>query len=162
MIESFRHFSADFGNSDYVGSKFSRIGKKMVKVVFFKLGAGIVSCSSSHGKVQCDWFDIQTQNKRHNNRNCDLDRKSCYNTGINTCSFLCWARCIVARKVSTKSLMEASSDCFPSLSCLLLREYWNLLTNNNNIRVKETKIWLPFKTWCALSVPRCASYHKRN
>ena len=98
-----------------------------------------MSCSSSHGKVQCDWFDIQTQNKRHNNRNCDLDRKSCYNTGIKSCSFLCWTLCIVAQKVGTKSLMEAFSDCFPSLSCLLLREYWNLLTTNNNIRVKETR-----------------------
>ena len=45
-------------------------------------------------------------------------------------------------------LMAASLDCFPSSSCLLLREYWNLVPNNNNILVKQTKIWLPFKIWC--------------
>ena len=36
------------------------------------------------------------------------------------------------------------------------------MPNNNNTRIKETKIWLPFKTWCSLSVPRCAAYHKGN
>ena len=32
-----------------------------------------------------------------------------------------------------------------------------LVPNNNNICIKETKIWLPFKTWCSLSVPRCTN-----
>ena len=50
--------------------------------------------------------------------------------------------------------MVALSDCFPSSFCLLLRRYWNLVTNNNNVHKKETKIWLPFKTCCSLSVPR--------
>ena len=39
-------------------------------------------------------------------------------------------RRIVGQKVSTKSLMAALSDCFPSLSCLLLREYGNQVRNN--------------------------------
>ena len=52
----------------------------------------------------------------------------------------------VEQKASTKSLMAALSDCFPSSSCLLLREYWNLVPSNISVRVKETKIWLPFKT----------------
>ena len=60
---------------------------------------------------------------------------------------------IVGQKVSTKSLMAAYLDCFSSSSCLILHEYWNLGPNNNNISVKEAKIWLPFKTWCSLSVP---------
>ena len=64
--------------------------------------------------------------------------------------------------MSTKSLMGALSDCFPSSFCLLLRRYWNLVTNNNNVRKKETKIWQPFKTSCSLSVRRCAAYHKGN
>ena len=51
--------------------------------------------------------------------------------------------------MSTKCLMAAFSDCFPSSSCLLLREFWNLVPNNISVRVKETKIWLPFKTLCA-------------
>ena len=59
--------------------------------------------------------------------------------------------------MSTKSPMQALSDCFPSSSCILLREYWNLAPNNNNIRVK---IWLPFKTWCSLCVPRCTDVCK--
>lgn len=42
--------------------------------------------------------------------------------------------------VSTKCLMEVLSDCSPSSSCLLSLEYWNLVQNNNNIRVKETKM----------------------
>ena len=74
------------------------------------------------------------------------------NTSIKSFSFLCWTLRIVRQKVSTKSLMAASSDCFPSSSCLLLHEYWNFVPNNNNIPVKETKIWLPFKTWCSLSL----------
>ena len=69
---------------------------------------------------------------------------------------------IVGQKVSTKRLMAAFSDCFPSSSCLLLREYWNLVPNNISVRVKKTKIWLPFKTWCSLSVPRCGAYHIGN
>ena len=56
---------------------------------------------------------------------------------------------IVGQKVSTKSLMAALSECFPSSSCLLLREYWNSVPNNISVRVKETKIWLPFKTLSA-------------
>ena len=54
------------------------------------------------------------------------------------------------QKISTKSPMAALSDCFRSSSCSLLRKYWNLVSSNNNIRGKETKIWLPFKTWCSL------------
>ena len=42
--------------------------------------------------------------------------------------------------VSTKCLMAVLSDCSPSSSCLLSLEYWNLVQNNNNIRVKETKM----------------------
>ena len=57
--------------------------------------------------------------------------------------------------MSTKSLMAVLSDCFPSSSCLLLRKYWNQVPNNIGVRVKETKIWLPFKTRCSLSVPGC-------
>ena len=72
-------------------------------------------------------------------------------TSIKSFNFLCWTLCIVGQKVSTKSLMAASSDCFPSSSRLLLHEYWNFVPNNNNIPVKETKIWLSFKTWCSLS-----------
>ena len=67
-------------------------------------------------------------------------------TGIKSFSFLCWMPRIVEQKVSTKSLMAALSDGFPSSSCLLLREYWNLVPSNISVRVKETKIWLPFKT----------------
>ena len=47
---------------------------------------------------------------------------------------------IVGQKVSTKSLMAALSDCFLSSSHLLLRQYWNLVPNNNNTRIlKEDK-----------------------
>ena len=68
------------------------------------------------------------------------------NTGIKSLNCLCWTLHIVGQKVSTKSLMRAAlSDCFSSSSCLLLREYWNLVPNDKNTRVKETKIWLPFK-----------------
>jgi len=67
-------------------------------------------------------------------------------TGIKSFSFLCWMLRIVEQKVSTKSLMAAFSDGFPSSPCLLLREYWNLVPSNISVRVKETKIWLPFKT----------------
>ena len=66
-------------------------------------------------------------------------RESCaWYTSIKSFSFLCWTLRIVGQKVSTKSLMAALWDCFPSSSCLLLREYWNLVPNNNNIPVKET------------------------
>ena len=44
-------------------------------------------------------------------------------TGIKSFSFLCWMLRIVGQKVSTKPLMAALSDCSPSSSCLLLREY---------------------------------------
>ena len=85
-----------------------------------------------------------------------------YNTGSKSCSFLCGTQRIVGQKVSTKSLVTALSDCIRSSSYILLHEYWNLVPNNNNIRVKETKIWLLFKTGCSLFVPRCAAYHKEN
>ena len=84
------------------------------------------------------------------------------NTGIKSLSFFCWRLRIVGQKVITKSLMPALSYCFPYSSSILLCKYWNLVPNNNHIRVKEIKIWLPFKTWCSLSVPRCAAYHKEN
>ena len=64
---------------------------------------------------------------------------------------------IVGQKVRTKSLMAALLDCFTSSSCLILHEYWNSGPNNNNIGVKEAKIWLTFKTWCSLFVPRHAA-----
>ena len=83
-------------------------------------------------------------------------------TGIKSCSVLCWTLCIVGQKGSTWFLMEALSDCFPFSSCLLLREYWNLVPINNNIRVKETKLWLPLKTWRSFSILRCAAYHKKK
>ena len=75
----------------------------------------------------------------------------CYlsNTGIKNFSFLCWMLCIVGQKVS-------------SSSCILLRKCWNLLPNNDSIHIEVTKIWLQFKTWCSLSVPRCAAYLKGN
>ena len=38
--------------------------------------------------------------------------------------------------------MAALSDCFPSSSRLLIREYWNLVPNNSNNGVKETNIHL--------------------
>ena len=78
--------------------------------------------------------------------------------GIKSFSFLCWMLCSMGQKVSTKSLMTILSDCFPSSSCLL---YANI-GNNINIRIEETKKWLPFKTWCSLSVPRCTAHHKGN
>ena len=53
---------------------------------------------------------------------------------------------IVGQRVRTKSLIAAYLDYFSSSSCLILHEYWNLRPNNNNIGVKEAKIWLPFKT----------------
>jgi len=84
------------------------------------------------------------------------------NTGIKSFSFPCWMLRIVGQRVSTGSLMAAFSDCFPSSSCLLLREYWNLVPNNISVRIKKTNIWLPFKTWCSLSVPRCAAHHIRS
>ena len=40
--------------------------------------------------------------------------------------FLCWMLCIIGQKVSNKSLMAALSDCSPSSSCLLLREYFTI------------------------------------
>ena len=89
-------------------------------------------------------------------------QKHVRHTGIKSFSFLCRTLRIVGQKVSTKSFMAASLDSFPSSSSLLLHEDWNLVPNNNNTRMKETKIWLPFKTWCSLSVPRCAAYHKGN
>ena len=78
--------------------------------------------------------------------------------GINSCSFLCWMLCILRQKVSTKSLMAVLSDCFPSSSCLL---YANI-GNYTNIHIKETKKWLPFKTWCSLSVPLCTALPQRK
>jgi len=62
------------------------------------------------------------------------------NTGIKSFSFLCRQQHIAGQKVSTNCRMSALPDCFPSSSCLLLREFWNLVPNNTNIHVKETKI----------------------
>ena len=56
--------------------------------------------------------------------------------------------------MSTKSLMAALSDCFPSSSCLLLREYWNLVPSNISVGIKKTKIWLPIKTLAAHFLPQ--------
>ena len=47
---------------------------------------------------------------------------------------------IVGQKVSIKSLMAALLDCSPSSSCLLLREYWNLIPNNISVPIKKTDI----------------------
>jgi len=80
------------------------------------------------------------------------------NRGIKSFSFLCWMLCIMGQKVSTKSLMAALSDCFPSSSCLLYAH----IGNNTNIDIKETKKWLPFKTWCSLSVPSCTALPQRK
>ena len=60
-------------------------------------------------------------------------------TGIKSFSFLCRPQRIVGQKVSTNCRMAALSDCFPSSSCLLLREYWNFVPNNTNVHVKEIK-----------------------
>ena len=83
-------------------------------------------------------------------------------TGIKSFSFLCRRQRIVWRKVSTNCRMAALSGCFLSSSCLLLREYWNVVPNNTNIREKELKIRLPFKTWCSLSVPQCTVSNEGN
>ena len=91
-----------------------------------------------------------------------LMRKNVNNTSIKSFSFLCWTLRIVGQKVSTKSLMAGLSDCFPFSYCLLLHKYWNFVPNNNNIPVKETKIWLSFKAWWSLSVPQCTASNKRN
>ena len=49
------------------------------------------------------------------------------NTGIKSFSCLCRQQCVVGQKMSTNGQMSALPDCFPSISCLLLREYWNLI-----------------------------------
>ena len=53
--------------------------------------------------------------------------------------------------------MAGLLDCFLSSSYLLLHKYWNLVPNNNNIPVKETKIWLSNKrnwnSWCLYYAP---------
>ena len=71
-----------------------------------------------------------------------------------------------AAHCGTESEHQASNGSliglFSLLSCLLLREYWNFVPNNNNIPVKETKIWLSFKTWWSFSVPQCTASRKRN
>ena len=59
--------------------------------------------------------------------------------GIRSFSFLCRTLRIVGQKESTKSLIAGLSDCFPSSSCILLREYWNLVPNDYNIHVKKDK-----------------------
>ena len=59
------------------------------------------------------------------------------NTGITSFSFLCRQKRIVGQKVSTNCCTSALPDCFPSSSCLLLREYWNVVPSNTNIRVKK-------------------------
>lgn len=82
------------------------------------------------------------------------------NTSIKSNSFLCGMLSIRGQKVSTKSLIVAFLDYFPSSSCFIVCEYWNLVPSYTKICVKEIKIWLPFKTWCSLSVPQCATFHK--
>ena len=52
-------------------------------------------------------------------------------------SVFCRPQRIVGQKVSTNCRMAALPHCFPSSSCLLLREYWNLVPNNSNICVKK-------------------------
>ena len=101
-----------------------------------------------------------------NENNCKVSclklRCLCFeDTGIKSFSFLGYC-CIVWQKLSTKSLMAALSDCFPFSSCLLLRKYWDLVPNNDNTRVKETNIWLSFKTWCSLSILQCTASSKGN
>jgi len=51
-----------------------------------------------------------------------LNKWRLLNTRIKSFAFLCLTLRIVGGKVSTKSLRAASSDCFPSSSCLLLHE----------------------------------------
>ena len=58
-------------------------------------------------------------------------------TGITSFSFLCRQKRIVGQKVSTNCCTSALPDCFPSSSCLLLREYWNIVPSNTNVRVKK-------------------------
>ena len=78
-------------------------------------------------------------------------------TSIKSFSFLCRPQRIVGQKVTTNCRMAALPGCFPSSSCRVLSEYWNLVPNNTNILVKEIKILLLFKTyWCSFSVPQCA------
>ena len=56
-------------------------------------------------------------------------------------------------KSITKRSIRNHVITFDSHLKTALRKHWNLLPNNNNIPVKETKMWLSFKTWCSLSVP---------
>ena len=71
-----------------------------------------------------------------------------------------------AAHCGTESEHQVSNGSLIGLFSLLIlspfTQILNIVPNNNIIRVKETKIWLPFKTWCSLSVPRCAAYHKGN
>ena len=83
---------------------------------------------------------------------------SCLHRGFKSFIFICWMLCITGQKVSTTSLMAILSDCFPSSSCLLDAN----IGNNSNIRIKQTKKWLSFKTWCSLSVPRWTAHPKGN
>ena len=71
-----------------------------------------------------------------------------------------------AAHCGTESEHQVSNGSLIGLFSLFILSHFtrilNLVPHNNTIRVKETKIWLPFKTWCSLSVPRCAAYHKGN
>ena len=65
-------------------------------------------------------------------------------------------------KSITKRSIRNHVITFDSHLKTALRKHWNLVPNNNNIPVKETKTWLSFKTWCSLSVPQCTASNKRN
>ena len=58
-------------------------------------------------------------------------------TFIKSFRYFCRPQRIVGQKVSTNCRMAVLPDCFHSSSCLLLREYWNLVPNNTNICVKK-------------------------
>ena len=60
-------------------------------------------------------------------------------------------------KPITKRSIRNHVVTFDSHLKTALRKHWNLVPNNNNIPVKETKTWLSFKTWCSLSVPQCTA-----
>ena len=61
-------------------------------------------------------------------------------------------------QVSNGSLMFSLFILCPFTRILEL----TVAPSNNNICVKETKIWLSFKIWCSRSVPRCAACHKET
>ena len=87
---------------------------KLAIRIYIKNSVGVAVVKILHVKVRSSWY-----------------------TGIKSFSFLCRQQRIVGQIGSTNCRMSASPDCFTSLSCLLLREYWNLVPNNTNIRVKK-------------------------